>query len=414
MILVNATARDGDFTTNAARLYGSPLFATIFTFVVLITLDTAGYTLGGTPLFVVLALTSAFSWGMAVRAIARRPRSQPAAFNLYITALVGLMVMYAEQWAGDWSSRVMFNFPRSFPTGVGISNHDFITVFPLAGAALLLFGALAYYHGNPLGRFAAWFIFTWGVLASLSTYVLPLFSGEPFHPLPGAFTAPFPLIVSVMGLRRLLQEGVRSDDMKASGDTRRTIRWSVALVAIFIPAYATLLYSQAGLLVVGIVGGSMVAGFVIWLRTTLWRPPAPNAVLPAYLLALAFFLVHVTEEYTFDFAGRIAGAAHVAWTQAQFVEVIVLLGPAIWIAGIIGIYRRHPLGNFIVWFFFVGMILGEPAHLLVFPFLEGGRYHYFPGMWSALLPLAPAAYGIRRLLADGEEDTRHSQEMVSS
>jgi hypothetical protein len=186
----------------------------------------------------------------------------------------------------------------------------------------------------------------------------------------------------------------------------RETRLSVALVAVFIPTYATMLYLQAGLMVVGIVAGAMFAGFVVWLRTTLRRPPAPGAILPAYLLALALFLVHVLEEYAFDFAGRIAAAAHVRWTDAQFVEVIVLLGPAIWIAGAIGIYRRHPLGNFIAWFFFVGMMLGEPTHLLVFPFMEGGRYHYFPGMWSALAPMAPAAYGIWRMLADDRATTR--------
>jgi hypothetical protein len=181
--------------------------------------------------------------------------------------------------------------------------------------------------------------------------------------------------------------------------TRET-KLSIALVAVFIPTYATLLYLQAGLMVVAIVCGAMVAGFVAWLRTTVRRPPRPSAILPAYLLALALFLAHVLEEYAFDFAGRIAAAAHVQWTEAQFVEVIVLLGPAIWIAGAIGIYKRHPLGNFIAWFFFIGMIVGEPTHLLVFPFLEGGRYHYFPGMWSALFSMVPAVYGILRMLAD--------------
>lgn len=192
--------------------------------------------------------------------------------------------------------------------------------------------------------------------------------------------------------------------MSARADTAapltRETKLSVALVAAFIPTYATLLYLQAGPMVVGIVCGAMVAGFVAWLRTTLRRPPSAAAILPAYLLALALFLLHVLEEYAFGFAGRIAAAAHVHWTEAQFVEVIVLLGPAIWIAGAIGIYRRHPLGNFVAWFFFIGMIVGEPTHLLVFPFMEGGRYHYFPGMWSALFSMAPAAYGIWRMLAD--------------
>ncbi|HEX5077099.1 MAG TPA: hypothetical protein VFW03_28070 [Gemmatimonadaceae bacterium] len=191
----------------------------------------------------------------------------------------------------------------------------------------------------------------------------------------------------------------------ADAPSRREIRLSVALVAVFIVTYGTILYLQAGLMVVGIVVGSMLAGFVIWLRTTLVRPPEPSAILPVYLVTLVFFLLHVLEEYAFGFAGRIAAVAHVRWTEAQFVEVIVLIGPAIWVAGAIGINKRHPLGNFIAWFFFVAMILGEPAHLLVFPFLEGGRYHYFPGMWSALLPLAPAAYGIWRMVTDDRAAT---------
>jgi hypothetical protein len=180
----------------------------------------------------------------------------------------------------------------------------------------------------------------------------------------------------------------------------RETRLSVALVAAFIPTYAATLYVQAGFLVVGIVAGSMVAGFVIWLRTTLRRPPAVPAILPAYLLTLILFLLHVLEEHVFNFAGRISAAAHVRWTETQFVEVIVLLGPAIWIAGALGVYKRHPLGNFVAWFLFVGMMVGEPAHFLVFPFMEGGRYHYFPGMWTALFPMVPAAYGIWRMLAD--------------
>lgn len=180
----------------------------------------------------------------------------------------------------------------------------------------------------------------------------------------------------------------------------RETRLSIALVAVFIPTYATMLYLQAGAMVVGIVCGAMVAGFVVWLRTTVRRPPAASAILPAYLIALALFLFHVLEEYAFDFAGRIAMAAHVRWSDVQFVEVIVLFGPALWIAGAIGIYRRHPLGNYVAWFFFVGMMLGEPTHMLVFPFMEGGRYHYFPGMWTALFPMVPAAYGIWRMLHD--------------
>ncbi len=173
----------------------------------------------------------------------------------------------------------------------------------------------------------------------------------------------------------------------------RETKLSAALVVTCAATYATVLYRQAGPVPVGIVCGAMAAGFVVWLRTTAHRPADPAVVLPPYLLALGLCLLHVLEEFRFDFAGRISAAAHVHWPEHDFTLLI-------WIAGAIGLYRRHPLGNYLAWFMFVGMILGEPVHLLVFPFLEGGRYHYFPGMWSALLPMVPAVYGAARVLRD--------------
>ena len=193
----------------AARLYNSPLFAASLSFAVFVTIDVAAYTYGGTPLFTVLTLASAGAWGAALVATRRAPSSRPVAFDLYVAALASLVVMYGEQWAGDWSARLASCFPPSYPEGVGISNHAFVAVFPLAGSALLLLGALAYYHGNPIGRFAASFTFLWGILAPLSTYVMPVFGSTSCHLLPGAVTAPLPLIVSWLGWRRLMAQVAR-------------------------------------------------------------------------------------------------------------------------------------------------------------------------------------------------------------
>jgi hypothetical protein len=104
--------------------------------------------------------------------------------------------------------------------------------------------------------------------------------------------------------------------------------------------------------------------------------------------------------YLFDFCTRIAAIFHSHWSEHDYVLLIVLVGPMVWILGGIGLWLRHPLGNFIVWFMLVGMILGEPTHLLVFPFLEGGRYHYVPGMWTALFPMIPAVYAVWRIRKD--------------
>jgi hypothetical protein len=396
-------------------MWPSRLFAALAAVVILATADVAAYIYGGMPLFATALAASVLAMCGWLLTTFQRPPSAPAALDLYLAMVVALMVLYSEQWYRGLSGSLVPPYGVAHSEGTGISSHAFVAVFPLVGSALLIAGALTYYYGTVFGRFAAWLAFAWGACDALAVYLYPLFARGSVGAMPGAFTAILPLGVSLWGIRTLVQrEGAhvpRPSNVVTRGPGHHTTL-SVALVALFVPTYAAVLYLQAGLMVVGIVAGSMVAGFVIWLRTTVRRPPAAEAILPAYLLTLFLFLVHVSEEYMCHFADRIAAAAHVRWTEAQFVEVIVLFGPAIWIAGAIGVYRRHPLGNFIAWFLFVGMMLGEPAHLLVFPFMEGGRYHYFPGMWSALAPMAPAAYGIWRMLADEKAAIRFAPSLA--
>jgi hypothetical protein len=182
--------------------------------------------------------------------------------------------------------------------------------------------------------------------------------------------------------------------------TPRQQRLWIVLIIAFVATYGTTLYIQAGFGPVGVIVGSMMGGMVGWLKTTAKRPADPRTILPLYLLMLGLFMVHVGEEYLWDFWTRIGAVFHSTWSERDYVFLIVLAGPMVWIVGGIGLWLRHPLGNFIAWFMFVGMILGEPTHVLLFPLLEGGRYHYFPGMWTALFPMVPAIYAVWRMRAD--------------
>lgn len=350
------------------------------------TVTLAAYVSAGTAYAVMALVTWCIALVGWLATTARRPDRTPVAFDLYVATLVALMALYASVWR----------------TGAGIGAQSFIATFPLATSAVLTLGALCYWWRLAIGDFAAWTTFAWGVVAAASVFLGGPFGDRTTTHVAAMLAAAVVLVVAIAGMVRLVRGDhyiYRSARPVRTSPDRKTAL-SVALVALFVPTYATVLYLQAGLLVVAIVCGAMVAGFVVWVRTTLRRPPAPDAILPAYLITLALFLFHVLEEHVSGFAERITAAAHVHWSATQFVEVIVLLGPAIWIAGAIGIHRRHPLGNWIAWFLFVGMMLGEPAHIVVFPFLEGGRYHYFPGMWTSLLPMVPAAYGIWRMLHD--------------
>lgn len=430
----------GGAADGAAPTFGrSPLAAVLLVPSVAVPLCVALYIVAGAPAATPPALALAAAMGAwllrlrrGARASARTDRlpareraARPAeAFPAYIAAVVVLIAQATEAWLAHLPAALAILFPAAYPPGVAFDGHRLVATFPLAGSVLFLFGALAYYDRRPVGEGAAWLVFAWAVVSALTPFAYLAAAGARVHYLGGMGVAPLAAAVGVWGLRLLWADaradaraaarpgaGAAADDGLTEAAPapvasraprppldRRTLGWA-ALIAVGVATYATVLYRQAGLLVVGIVCGAMAAGFVVWLRTTARRPADPDVVLPSYLLTLALFMAHVLEEHLTDFAGRIDRAAHVQWAPHDFVLLIVLVGPALWIAGAVGLRYRHPVGNYLAWFMFVGMFLGEPAHVLVFPFLEGGRYHYFPGMWTSLLPLVPAVYGARRVLA---------------
>lgn len=192
-------------------MYASRLFAVMTAGVILVTLNLAAFTYGGTPLCAAVAGASIVAFAGWLATTFRRPETGPAAFRLSIATVVALLVLYAEQWHGGFAPRLMHLYPAAYPPGVGLTDHAFVAVFPLAGSALLLAGALAYYHGSAFGRFAAWFTFAWGAVDALAVYAYPLIAQGRPGPLPGMLTAPLPLVCAILGIRALVRhEGLRS------------------------------------------------------------------------------------------------------------------------------------------------------------------------------------------------------------
>ena len=180
----------------------------------------------------------------------------------------------------------------------------------------------------------------------------------------------------------------------------RTQRLYLVLALAFNVVVATAVTRTAGVMPAIIVAGSMFGGLIGWSLTSLRHPSEPRRIVPVYLLTVAMLFFHIGEEYLYDFGTRIGHLTGSGWTEAQHVTQFVFVIPVFWMLGAIGLYFRHPLGNFMAWFIFAGMFLGEPTHLLVFPVLEGGRYHYFPGMWTALLPMVMGCWGLQVILSE--------------
>ena len=179
--------------------------------------------------------------------------------------------------------------------------------------------------------------------------------------------------------------------------------WTLLFIAL-VTVYAVNLYRQTGPVPVAIIVGSMLGGMIGWRLTTAHHPADPAWSVPLFLLLLTMFYIHVGEEALTDFAKAISGITGTQWSEHDFMVVIALLGPIFWFAAAWSLWKRQPFGNFIFWFLIVGMILGEPAHVLTFPIMAmrtyGIGYEYFSGMYTALFPMNPAIIALVTIVGE--------------
>jgi hypothetical protein len=186
-------------------------------------------------------------------------------------------------------------------------------------------------------------------------------------------------------------------------------------------------YRAIGLPPVIIVGGSGLIGTVLWARTYLQRPTDPVLILPLFLLTVAGLEIHMTEEYLTGFGPAMSRLFDISWTERGFLLVFAFFGPALYTLTALGLFYRVRLAGFVAWFIFIGPGVAELTHF-IFPVLKPAihpellapvsqtvsnghfvadmpnYYHlvtgtyYFPGLWTAVLPMLPGIYAIYRLL----------------
>jgi len=203
---------------------------------------------------------------------------------------------------------------------------------------------------------------------------------------------------------------------------------SMAIAATFLLAAMVAGYRYIGWPPVIIVGGSGTAAFVLWSLTYLRRPLMPEVVLPAFLLTVAGLQIHLIEEYLTGFAPAMSRLFNISWSVNSYLMIFIFIGPVLYTLTALGLFRRVPLAGFLMCFILIGPGVAEFTHF-IFPILKPdvqpmvaasvhavvgrrqlmenlpnfwvhvtGRY-YFPGMYTAILPMIPGIYGIRKLLA---------------
>lgn len=198
---------------------------------------------------------------------------------------------------------------------------------------------------------------------------------------------------------------------------------AVAFALVFATAAMAMGYNEIGLPPVIIVGGSAIVGLVLWLWTYQHGPLPARAVLPPFLVTVACLEGHMIEEYFAGFAPAMSRLFDISWTQEGFLLVFSFVGPVIYSLTALGLYRRSYLAGFFAWFIFIGPGVAEFTHF-IFPMLKpaldpgdlrplstvvsNGHYisnmpnyyfwttgrYYFPGMYTAIMPMIPGIYGI--------------------
>ena len=186
-------------------------------------------------------------------------------------------------------------------------------------------------------------------------------------------------------------------------------------------------YRSIGLPPVVIVGGSGVAALVMWIRTYLKNPLEPRIILPPFLLTVAALEIHMIEEYEKGFGPAMSRLFDISWTERSFLMIFAFIGPTIYALTALGLFYRVPLAGYFAWFIFIGPGVAEFTHF-IFPLLKpailpelaapvsravsNGRFvadmpnywwrttgvYYFPGLYTAVLPMIPGIMAIRRVV----------------
>jgi hypothetical protein len=209
--------------------------------------------------------------------------------------------------------------------------------------------------------------------------------------------------------------------------TRRTRVLSMIAAAAFALITMTLGYRKIGVPPVVIVGGSSVIALVMWIKFYLRKPLAPEVILPLFLLTVAALEIHMAEEYLTGFGPAMSRLFDISWTERSFLIIFAFVGPALYSLTALGLFYRVPFAGFLAWFIFIGPGGAELTHF-IFPLLQpaiqpelpgtisqavsNGRFvadmrnyyigttgrYYFPGMYTAVLPMIPGIWAIVRMV----------------
>lgn len=221
----------------------------------------------------------------------------------------------------------------------------------------------------------------------------------------------------------MMLKSIFSDDVMYSA-RGQIINQIIALTLIVI--FLIALRINVGIPPTIIVGGSAIIGFLCWRKTNLRQPINPVKTAILFLLTTTALHIHMFEEHSYLFGPAMSRLFDIAFPDARFLQIFVFILPAIYYLTAIGLLLRIPIAAFVAWFIFIGPGIAEFTHFifpLISPAIEPNNsapvsaiingvqidnmknYHiavtgnyYFPGLYTAILPMIPGIYSVWWLL----------------
>lgn len=323
--------------------------------------------------------------------------------SLYLLVPPVLLALHSARYAGGWPDMLGHHHAGWFNATFAFTGANWFVLLVCAPVTFILFGGYLISTSKPVGQFAAWWVALYVVVEGVIQLALGHSHSYSTVTILAALLGMALIGLGFLMVQKLLAGKARTVPNPPPMTLRGRLLWAAGFV-LAAAVYGMILFSQAGPLPVGIIVGSMVGGLIGWWNTTSRVPADPSWSVPLMLLLLTFFYIHVGEEALTDFNGMISEISGVPWPDFEFVLLIGLVGPIFWFFAAWSLWNKHPTGNFIFWFMIVGMILGEPTHLLVFPVLRMQMldigYEYASGMYTALFPMIPAILALARIVGD--------------
>lgn len=343
--------------------------------------------------------------------LTRSYRSVPRIDSLlpvYIVCIALLIALNTFRYMSSYANFIAVHYSNRFAHDLVMSHTNWFVWMVGLPIVILLLGGYFLSKGYRVGACFAWWGYAYVAVESIIQLLVELgnYSLYTHHYFGGVWVAMLLFYLGGTGILKLMRpqdQGITQEPIQLLSRRKKNL-WTILIVTC-IAIYGMTFYAQTGsLLPVGVIIGSMMGGLVCWRKTTSYVPADPYTVVPLYLLLQALFYIHVGEEVLTHFNQGIASITGQTWTDRDFDYLITLIGPFFWILGAYSLWKRQAFGNFILWFMIVGMILGEPTHLLVFPIVrmvqEGVGYEYFSGMYTALFPMIPAILSLILIVKD--------------